>query len=186
VSSLLGTWLKTELQARSWSYSDLARAAGVQPATISRIILGRRDAGSSVCLAIAQALGKRPEAVYRLAGLLPPLPPSVEEEEEALSILRNLSARTRILVMILLRALQTADRQPPDAHDREEFTTAPEVQTGDADDWELELQLLEEFRRLPPEWQQHAIEEVERLQSLHTVTVRIIGDEAEDTESYEE
>jgi hypothetical protein len=157
----------------------------VQPATISRIVLGQRDAGSDVCLAIARALGERPEAVYRLAGLLPPVLPSVDEEEEALSILRSLPARTRALIMTQLRALHRVGKQAGSFQTTDEPTLSRELTPGDADDTELERQLVKEFRRLPRRWQQHAIEEVERLQSLHSVTVRIIGDEEEEIDSDE-
>jgi transcriptional regulator with XRE-family HTH domain len=164
-------WLKAELDARSWTNSDLARAGGIQPATLSRIISGARRAGPDVCLAIARALREPPERVFRLAGLLPPLPSSVEEEQEALVILRTLPSRTRATVMTQLRAL-AGHHQPASQR------TSPPASTP-IDEADLEDQLLEEFRRLPSDWQQHAIEEVERLQSLHTLTVRIIGDEDE-------
>jgi hypothetical protein len=125
-------------------------------------------------------LGERPEAVYRLAGLLPPVLPSVDEEEEALSILRSLPARTRALIMTQLRALQRVGKQAGSFHTTDQPSRSRELASGDADDIDLERQLVKEFRRLPPRWQQHAIEEVERLQSLHSVTVRIIGDEEEE------
>ena len=40
---------------------------------------GNRRAGPDICKAVAQALGEPPEKVFRLAGLLPPLPGEEDE-----------------------------------------------------------------------------------------------------------
>ena len=102
----LTDFLEAELARRSWRPADLARAAGVPDATISHILNGSRRAGPDVCNALARALDKQPERIFRLAGLLPPLPPAVEEEQEAVRILRGLSPDLREAAMRMLRGLR--------------------------------------------------------------------------------
>ena len=102
----LTDFLEAELARRSWRPADLARAAGVPDATISHILNGSRRAGPDVCNALARALDKPPERIFRLAGLLPPVPPAVEEEQEAVRILRGLSPDLREAAMRMLRGLR--------------------------------------------------------------------------------
>jgi transcriptional regulator with XRE-family HTH domain len=98
-------WLEVELAKRAWKPADLARAAHLPDATISNILNFNRKAGSDVCNAIAKALDEPPEKIFRLAGILPPLPPPVEEEREAIGILRSLSPDLRVAALRMLRSL---------------------------------------------------------------------------------
>src|SRR5688500_4002745 len=72
-------WLLKELENRSWRPVDLARRAGLSIGSLSNILNGNRRAGPDMCKAIAQALGTPPEKLFRLAGLLPPLPAAEDE-----------------------------------------------------------------------------------------------------------
>lgn len=67
-------WLEQELRRRDWRPAELAKAAGLYPGTIGRVLNGDRRAGPDVCLAIADALQISPEQVFRQAGLLPQKP----------------------------------------------------------------------------------------------------------------
>jgi transcriptional regulator with XRE-family HTH domain len=98
-------FLEAELARRAWRPADLARAANVPDATISHILNGSRRAGPEVCSALARGLDEPPERIFRLAGLLPPLPPAVEEEHEAVRILRGLPSDLRAAAMRILRSL---------------------------------------------------------------------------------
>lgn len=69
-------WLEEELRTRNWQPSDLARRAKLGNSTLTRILNGIRNPGPEVCVAIARALDHPPEHVFRVAGLLPPLPSS--------------------------------------------------------------------------------------------------------------
>lgn len=64
-------WLEEQLELRGWRPSDLATAAGLSNATISRVLNGDRRAGPEVATAIAKALSLPPEFVFRQVGLLP-------------------------------------------------------------------------------------------------------------------
>ncbi len=90
-----------EIKDRGWNYSELARRGGASHARISQVLSGGERPGADFCFAIGRALGVSPEAVLRRAGLLPPLLPAVEEEQEAIAILRSLPADVRAVVMMM-------------------------------------------------------------------------------------
>ena len=75
-------WLLEELHKRSWRPADLAHRAGLSTGSLSNVLSGNRNAGPDICNAVARALGEPEEKVFRLAGLLPPLP---AEEDELLN-----------------------------------------------------------------------------------------------------
>lgn len=102
------TWLEAELIRRDWRLADLARKANLDTGSISRILSGTRKPGPEVCVAIARALNYPPEAIFRLAGLLPPDPGVDPEEKEVLYLFRQLQAEQRKLVLEALRAWANA------------------------------------------------------------------------------
>lgn len=67
-----GIWLKARLNERDMSQSELARDAGVARSTISGVIIGVRDPGNGLCIAIAKSLRIPPNEVFEAAGILPP------------------------------------------------------------------------------------------------------------------
>jgi transcriptional regulator with XRE-family HTH domain len=75
----LEEWLLEQIEERGWTQAELARRAGLAQSTLNRIINETRQLGPDAALAIARALGERPETVYRLAGLLPPTPAADDE-----------------------------------------------------------------------------------------------------------
>ncbi|MCB0165608.1 MAG: helix-turn-helix transcriptional regulator [Anaerolineae bacterium] len=100
------TWLESELKNRQWKPADLARAANVPDATISRILNGRTRAGVETCNALAEALNEPHERVFRLAGLLPPLPAGDDPAlNEGIELLRSMSTTQRREAIKYLRFL---------------------------------------------------------------------------------
>ena len=101
------TWLENQLALRGWRPADLATAAGLPNATITRVLNGDRKAGPEVASAIAAALSLTPEYVFRRAGLLPeaPAPDRDPTFTEILEIMRNLppDERREILDYALFR-----------------------------------------------------------------------------------
>ena len=67
-------WLEWQIKQRGWKPADLARAADLPNATISRILNDQRQAGVDACRAIAKALRISQEEVFRQRGFLDPLP----------------------------------------------------------------------------------------------------------------
>jgi len=103
-------WLNTQLEARGWTHRELARRAKTSHTAVSSVLAGQRRAGWDFCVAIAKALGERPERVFRMARLLPALPQIEEETEETITLLSNLPPEMRAVAINILRSMQT---QPP-------------------------------------------------------------------------
>ena len=75
-------WITGQMQRRNWNQADLARAAGLTPPTLSRLLSGQRSPGAAVCKALARAFDLPVETVYRQAHLLPTEPdwsPTLDE-----------------------------------------------------------------------------------------------------------
>ena len=101
----LVSWLIRELDERAWSHRELARRAGISQTTVSQVIAGQRQPTWDFCAVIADPLGVPVDEVFVRAGLKPSLPPAVEEERDAVAILRALPPLVRDTVMVQLRAL---------------------------------------------------------------------------------
>jgi transcriptional regulator with XRE-family HTH domain len=144
-------FLEAELVRRSWRPADLARAAGVPDATISHILNGSRRAGPEVCNALARAVDEPPERIFRLAGLLPPLPPMVEEEQEAVRLLRGLSPELRAVAMRMLRSLQ------PGASPRPSTSSLGGVSEEGSPSRDAYLEILEQLWDKTPDWKKKDI-----------------------------
>lgn len=71
----LATWLITECEKRNLSWAEASRRANISPNTISDAVNGT-SIGHKRLLALAEFFGRAPEDVFRMAGLLPPLPSS--------------------------------------------------------------------------------------------------------------
>lgn len=88
-------WILDELNRRGWTPADLAKKAKIHQATLSNILNGNRKAGPEICLAVAEALGEKPEKVFRMAGLLPPSSGEMsdlsDDEAELVKLYRQLS-----------------------------------------------------------------------------------------------
>ena len=167
----IGAWLLTELEKRGWTQAELARRANLADATLSRIISETRQAGPDTAVAIARALHVPPETVFRRAGLLPPLPPEVEEEREVIAIWRRLPASVRRTVATMLRGLAGQAPGPGALTDPGEDHIADDI---------LIPELLEEFRQIPDEWKETAINQVAELRrAAERPSARIIGEELE-------
>lgn len=66
-----GGWLKSKLEEKNITQSELANMIGVHPPQISRIISGDRSTRTDTLIAIAHALKLSPITIFRKAGLLP-------------------------------------------------------------------------------------------------------------------
>jgi transcriptional regulator with XRE-family HTH domain len=98
-------WLSVELKRRGWSDSELARRMDTSPATVSRVMSGQILPSWDFCVGVAKAFNMRPETLFRMAGLLPSLPPAVAEEEEVIATFRQLNTHDRQAALKVLRGL---------------------------------------------------------------------------------
>ena len=105
-------WLEGELRKRDWRASDLAAAAGLTNATVSRIRNGTRGAGPDVCVAIARALHADPALVFRRAGILPPTPQETAQSDpvfrEILLLYTSLPPGDQQTALRMLRGLASS------------------------------------------------------------------------------
>lgn len=163
----MATWLNKEIESRGWSQRELARRSGISHTTISQVIAEVRQPTWDFCASIARALGEPIDNVFVLAGLKrPPLPP-VEEEKEALGILRSLSSSLRHAAMTMLRALAREETNAP----------IPYVTQDDA----YIRELVQEFEKVPDEWKDVVIDEVRRVQRFSSLpSVHLIGEDNEE------
>jgi transcriptional regulator with XRE-family HTH domain len=152
-------WIEQELDKRGWRQSDLARRAGLSEATLSRILNGSRKAGPETCVGIAAALEVPPEHVFRIAGLLPPLPSPVEEEQEALGLFRSLDRQMRALALGILRALGGGgSRQAAGRGHRVAGGVQAETLSG-----RLAREIAADLAEMPPEDQQRVFDLIQTL-----------------------
>jgi len=145
----LAQWLSQQLQQRAWRAADLAHRAGITEATLSRILRGKRRAGPEVCTALADALQVPADQVFRIAGLLPPVPDVVEQEDEALGLFRRLDAPMRQIALGLLHALdrqQPAAGEPRTLSERLAWQIAHELESMPPDDQRRVLDLMRQLR----------------------------------------
>jgi len=176
----LTQWLSEEVDRRGWSYREIARRGGLSSGAISNVMTGNASPGWDLCLGLARALDVAPEEVFRKAGLLPALPPDVEEEQQVVRILRSLPAGVRRTVATMLRGLSGEQATGvPDPGLAEAASTA-EARVAYSTMSDLERQLLDEFRQLEPAWQRIALEEIARLNEYQA---RVTGDEKETQDS---
>jgi transcriptional regulator with XRE-family HTH domain len=111
VTTDISDWLADELKQRAWSSSELARQADISQSSVSNVLLRKQIPGLEFCKAVAQALDTPVTDVLRMAGHLPPVPPPVYEEQEAMRLLRALNRQMRDVALSILRALYASTQQ---------------------------------------------------------------------------
>ena len=77
-----GPWLTDILHRKGWSQSELARRAGINQVTVSRIVSEGRGVGPAVARKIARTLGLPEAEVYERAGLLEGVPQGDREMDD--------------------------------------------------------------------------------------------------------
>ena len=122
------------------------------------------------CAAIAHPLGVDPDDIFVLAGLKRPPPAAVAEEKEILAILRRLPGSVRDVVLAMLRGLARERQGPPIVSE----SLAP--YQWDEEPWVREL--VEEFRKVPDEWREEALHQIQFVRQMsERPTTRFIGEE---------
>ena len=109
--SRLTDWLSNQLDARGWSYNELARRAGLSSGTVSNVMAGRSNPGLDFCAGVAEALGESPEVLLRMAGLLPEVGADGDREARVLHVFRRLSPEQQEAAIAMLRGLAAFSRR---------------------------------------------------------------------------
>ena len=99
-------FINSELTTRGWGNNELARRAGLSSSGLSTVMTNRQGPGVEFCVKIARAFDEPPEKILRIAGLLPPLPPTAANEEELLHAYRQLSPDHQELAVKLIKVLR--------------------------------------------------------------------------------
>lgn len=155
-------WLNDQLNERGWSYNELARRADVSGGSISHIMNQRKNPGYDVCVGIARALEIPPENVLRRAGLLPALPPEVEEEREMVALARRLSGQARQVILTTMRSLLGMAARPPQEAVSE--PPAADEAAGPLHEW-LAAQLARQLSQMRPEDQQRVFDVMKEIRA---------------------
>lgn len=64
------TWLAHEQDKRGWDAAELAKQADLTPAVVAKVLASQQPSDFEFCYGVAQALGKQPERLLNMAGLL--------------------------------------------------------------------------------------------------------------------
>lgn len=109
----LTVWVLEELDKRGWKPADLAHRAGLSTGSLSNILNGNRKAGPDVCRAIADALGEPEEKVFRLAGLLSPLPATEDSPtlQEIIDLAKRMTPEQREQAADYIRFLYQKEQE---------------------------------------------------------------------------
>jgi len=159
----LASWIEKKIKTRGWKPADLARRAGIPSSTLSRVLNETRNAGPDVCRRLARALNVPPEQILRQAGHLPPASPEIEQEEEAVHLLRGLTEQARSYAISILRAL--AGVQPAPANQVSEQRAAYHVDQSGTSTEQLAHEIVQQLDTMTPEDQTRVIDLMRRLSS---------------------
>jgi transcriptional regulator with XRE-family HTH domain len=106
-------WLQAQLDDRGMTAYKLSKLSGKDQGVISRILSRERNPESDTLIAIAKGLKLPVEVVLRAAGILPPPPGPLSEEQQAVIHAVGQVSDVKILRMIsamLDQALEEKDR----------------------------------------------------------------------------
>lgn len=107
-------WLNAKMKENNLGNNELARRAGVSPATVSIVLSGQHQPSFDFCVGVARAFNVPPEKVLRLAGLLPSVQDADDPTlQEFMDIARALSPgnRRRLMEYALLEFRRQGDEQ---------------------------------------------------------------------------
>jgi transcriptional regulator with XRE-family HTH domain len=107
-------WLKSELEKRSMSQSELGRAAHFTRQAINAVLKYRRSPGFDLCLGIAHAFNLSPQEVLVRAHLMNPPPKYDPETARIVHKIAELKPEYRTDVEDLIDAKLKRQKQPVD------------------------------------------------------------------------
>ena len=102
-----GSWLLEELDNRSMSQADLARACNISTACISRVVSGKGNAGKKSLMKFAEAFKLPLDYVFEKAGLLPPNSDLSLIQRTLINLAKGLPDSDLELVIVLLEKLES-------------------------------------------------------------------------------
>lgn len=91
----LSEWLQEQMDERGWDQAELARQSKVKPASLSRVMTGRRGLGPRMGGKIAKALNVDENIVFEKAGIMVSKTPGDPGESELKNIYHALNHSNR-------------------------------------------------------------------------------------------
>jgi len=113
VETDLGRHVTQKRQEKGWSQRELGRRAGVRGATISKLESGATQPTNDTIVKVARALGEKEEALLRLAGHLPAVPPATDLSAAVCRAFRSLGETQQNAVATLIFDLAGGERAVP-------------------------------------------------------------------------
>lgn len=74
MSDKFANWLNERMKERGWNQSETAERANLSRTTISDFLASTAPIGFEACNKLAKAFNIYPPEVFRIAGLIPPVP----------------------------------------------------------------------------------------------------------------
>lgn len=96
-------WLNSALRDRAWSNNELARRTKFSSSNVSLVMTRQLSPSWEFCYKVAVALNEPPERVFRIAGLLPPMPERDPLIQESVDLLRQMSQNDKEEVVAYAR-----------------------------------------------------------------------------------
>ena len=104
-------WLNDVMREKNITQADIARTKHVKPSSVSMLFSQQvKSVGIDMCKAISAATGIPLEAVYRKAGLLPPVTLPESQQEYVRSLIESLDQDLRENAIDYLGMLQSKQK----------------------------------------------------------------------------
>lgn len=98
-------WLNEQMRREQWSQADLARAAGIGPSTVYKMLNSKsKRPDPDSCLGIARALDMSPVTVFRAAKLLP-AEPEFPELDDLKMVVAQLPVQERQEILAIAKVM---------------------------------------------------------------------------------
>lgn len=98
-------WLNEQMRREKWSQADLARAAGIGPSTVYKMLNSKsKRPDPESCLGIARALDISPVTVFRAAKLLP-ADPEFPELDDLKFVVAQLPGQARQEILAIAKVI---------------------------------------------------------------------------------
>lgn len=154
-------WLDKQLSDFNMADSEAGEKAGLSHSAIYECRVGIAP-GIKKVRALARLFHADETYVMRLAGLLPPAPAVVDEEREAVALIRALSPFYRTVAIAMLKAIAETQRAAPIAPAAPTRVSTAQSAAYEDSDYQVR-QIWESLLRLPPEDAKLVEQMIERI-----------------------
>ena len=105
-------WIEQERSERDWTIGEVARRSGLSSGGITNVLNHKWTPGHRFVIRIANAFEYPPDALLRIAGLLPPAPDATPSLQEAQLLFSKLSDAEQGRFLAMMRVIVEMEREP--------------------------------------------------------------------------